>query len=134
MKIDPVCGSVAGVHYTFMNQCVLNCTQSTKPEVLYHYDGVCCRLEHCKPYESPVCDQYGRVYATRCLFDQAQCVELRQKKRHLKLDMNSPNCKCIKQCPTQISMPESSPVCDTNGFTHTTLCSFLNAKCIAKMV
>ena len=31
MKIDPVCGSVGGVQYTFMNRCVLNCTKNSKP-------------------------------------------------------------------------------------------------------
>uniref|UniRef100_A0A7E4VKX1 Kazal-like domain-containing protein n=1 Tax=Panagrellus redivivus TaxID=6233 RepID=A0A7E4VKX1_PANRE len=128
-KIEPVCGSVDGVPYTFMNHCVFNCTTASKPERIYHYDGVCCRLERCNPFENPVCDEHGRAFATRCLFDQAQCVELRQNKRHLKLDMSSPNCRCVKQCT-----PKKEPVCDTDGYTHTNMCAFLNAKCIAKMV
>ncbi|KAE9554667.1 hypothetical protein FO519_002077 [Halicephalobus sp. NKZ332] len=131
MKIEPVCGSVEDVQYTFMNECVLNCTKNSKPDVHYLYDGVCCRLSpNCGAFESPVCDEFGKVYENQCLFDQAQCVYLRQKKLHLKLDMNSPNCRCVQQCQNA----KKEPVCDSEGFTHTNLCSFMNAKCISKLL
>uniref|UniRef100_A0AC34QTC5 Kazal-like domain-containing protein n=1 Tax=Panagrolaimus sp. JU765 TaxID=591449 RepID=A0AC34QTC5_9BILA len=129
MKVEPVCGSVGDSHHTFMNQCVLNCTKESKSDVHHLYDGVCCKLSpQCEPFDSPVCDQNGKVYETRCLFEHARCINLKQKNIHLKINMNFPTCRCVKQCTSK-----KEPVCDINGNTHPNLCSFMNAKCIAKM-
>uniref|UniRef100_A0A914BV17 Kazal-like domain-containing protein n=1 Tax=Acrobeloides nanus TaxID=290746 RepID=A0A914BV17_9BILA len=131
MKIEPVCGSIGGIQYTFMNRCILNCTQHDEENdyVFYHYDGPCCRQQQCTMYETPVCDHRGQVYDSKCKFEYAQCIELKQNGQHLAMNMDSPACQCVKQC-----QPTKEPVCDSTGRTHSNLCAFMNAKCIMKTV
>jgi len=61
-------------------------------------------------------------------FELAQCVELKQAGRHLAMDMTSPACVCARYCA-----PQWDPVCDTHGHTHANLCTFMNARCLARV-
>ncbi|KAF8353853.1 hypothetical protein PRIPAC_95476 [Pristionchus pacificus] len=121
--IRPVCGSTGAIVYTYMNECVLRCTEGV--DLLY--DGPCCASSVCLPYAAPVCDSENMIYRNPCAFEEAQCFSHRILSRHLSMDSSSPACACVESCTE-----EWSPVCDSTGKTHPNACVFRNAQCFLK--
>ncbi|GMR60450.1 hypothetical protein PMAYCL1PPCAC_30645, partial [Pristionchus mayeri] len=121
--IRPVCGSSGAIVYTYMNECVLRCTEGV--DLLY--DGPCCATSQCSPYAAPVCDSENMIYRNPCAFEEAQCFSHRILSRHLSMDSSSPACSCVESC-----VEEWAPVCDSTGKTHANVCVFRNAQCFLK--
>uniref|UniRef100_A0A1I7YNG3 Kazal-like domain-containing protein n=1 Tax=Steinernema glaseri TaxID=37863 RepID=A0A1I7YNG3_9BILA len=127
--INPVCGVSRGETSTFMNECTLRCAQKGNPDLDKFYDGVCCSKNECSPVVNPVCDTRGEMHQNYCLFEKEQCLTQRLEGYHLDVDMSAPNCSCMQHCTDSFE-----PVCDTLGRTHSNVCVFSNAKCMAKAI
>ncbi|CDW53616.1 kazal type serine protease inhibitor [Trichuris trichiura] len=123
-EYKPVCASMGKQSLTYDNLCLLSCSQRNISDLLYGYEGPCCRKLRCSRGEKPFCDSKGNIYRNRCSFQFHQCEEWKKRKRVLKIGTA---CPCSNDCPNVFS-----PVCDTIGNTYKNRCYFVREQCYFK--
>ncbi|KFD67135.1 hypothetical protein M514_07444 [Trichuris suis] len=145
-EYKPVCAFKGNQGVTYDNLCLLSCSQRKISDLLYSYEGPCCRKLQCSRADRLFCDSKGKLYRNRCSFQFHQCEEWKKRKRVLSkrsgfhsgeqplqssyrlLAEVGTACPCTNDCPNLFR-----PVCDTAGNTYKNRCYFLREQCYFKM-
>ncbi|CAD6190533.1 unnamed protein product [Caenorhabditis auriculariae] len=87
----------------------------------------CSCILPCPQEWNPVCDSKGKTHANFCTFLNSKCYHKQQLNQSLEVDYSGTCCDDI--CSVGFS---SLTVCDSDGNTHTDLCSFYVEQCRQK--
>uniref|UniRef100_A0A0R3RQN2 Kazal-like domain-containing protein n=1 Tax=Elaeophora elaphi TaxID=1147741 RepID=A0A0R3RQN2_9BILA len=128
-NLSPVCDSEGHTHNNICEYERKACLSRKRfqTNLTIRYWGVCC-AENCQHEQSgmSLCDDTQTTHKNWCKFRLAQCESYRRNNRTLQVAYMGECCATSRA----ENCTDSGPICDTDGITHSNLCTFRQKQCI----